>query len=207
MEKCIIKDEVKLNNKLKKEFSGYGLYDTKNPVKEVSNRYYLELKLNSNKEAVLVAFMINPSDTLPENKERKSKIDATVKNLINVAYKKKYSKLIVLNLYPLINPKQIALKNDAINNAFIKKFLSKDIDEYKEIDLLIACGHDKDKNYADEIKEIIKNYKEKFNKIFYLSINIDKFSTYIEDKILHPAKTAINPYGGVENLEFREFKL
>ena len=202
MKKCEIADKVNISNN-EILFNGYGLYSD-----DISERYYLEINLNSKKnENSLVAFMINPSNTLPETEDKKSKIDDTIKNLIKIAYNR-YDKLIILNIFPQISSNQTGLREDTKNNNFIGEFLNKNLNN---TDLLIAAGHDKDKNYFDKIAERINNYKDKFNKILYLSVDTDKFKKFIEQEgsnfILHPANRIINAYGGCENIELKELKL
>ncbi len=196
MEILDINDNLKINGKAY-NFSGYGQFDTEEP-KENDNRYYLEIILNDdNIKPVIVAFMINPSKTFSKT------IDNTVKNLIRMTYKY-YSKLIVLNLFSTIKSKPIGLEKNEQNNNFINQFLSKDVDNYNKIDILIACGHNKDKQYFEDIKDFILPYKNKFKKILFLSLNIEKFKYYIEDKVLHPSSSVINAYGGLDNLELKQ---
>ena len=202
MKRCEIADRVNILNE-EILFNGYGLYS-----EDIKERYYLEINLDSKKnENSLVSFMINPSNTLPETEDKKSKIDNTIKNLIKIAYKK-YDKLIVLNIFPQICSNQIGLSENTTNNNFIEEFLNKNLNN---TDLLIATGHDKDKNYFNKITEKINNYKDKFDKIFYLSVDTEKFKKFIEKEeinfILHPANRIINAYGGCENIMLKELKL
>ena len=100
------------------------------------------------------------------------------------------------------------LSENTTNNNFIEEFLNKNLNN---TDLLIATGHDKDKNYFNKITERINNYKDKFDKIFYLSVDTEKFKKFIEKEeinfILHPANRIINAYGGCENIMLKELKL
>lgn len=125
---------------------GYGIFKD-NIAKRGSHRYFLESQINNISNKTLTAFMLNPSNSLPNEG-----FDQTVRNVIRIAYVKNYSKIVILNTFSLINGKgQDAIKNykkQAKNNN----------------DLMIAWGtqiQTSDKIYY--LKQI-KNIKQKENK-------------------------------------------
>ena len=148
--------------------TGFGYYDTDEPKRKNNNhRYYLELEIkgitNTN---TLTAIMMNPSNTFPNSKNKKSTIDSTVKNVIRMAYLLKYSKIIVLNSFALIDgdgknthSDNSQKKNLAIIEAYIK--------ENKNSDYLLAWG-----NNAEDTDKICK----------YLKDNIDKNKIFVYKK-------------------------
>lgn len=85
---------------------GYGIFKD-NIAKRGSHRYFLEIQINNIGNKTLTAFMLNPSNSLPNEG-----FDQTVRNVIRIAYVKNYSKVVILNTFSLINGKgQDAIKN------------------------------------------------------------------------------------------------
>lgn len=160
-----IEDEFKLFTKSKEDntkinVTGKGMYNTENPTKN-NLRYYLELNFEPEKKRgskILIAIMMNPSNTFPKIGNKKSKIDPTVKNVLRIAYAcKQYSKVVVLNCYPQINgnSKDNTIVKNENNTNFIKTF----IENNKESEILIAWGTKIEHTVLSEIKRIVKNKK------------------------------------------------
>lgn len=133
---------------------GYGFYDSDTP-ETGSHRFYLELDIQDKpKGKILAAIMMNPSNTFPAQNGKPSKIDATVKNVIRMAYRLgKYSKIVILNSFALINGNGENADSDDTqpqNLAIIKSF----IQENKEVDYLLAWGDGA--SDTDEIKGYLR---------------------------------------------------
>ena len=108
--------------------------------------------------------MYNPS-TADTEKE-----DFTINNCKCVAQKYKYNAIEILNLYSFINskPTNKGTNNNEINEIFIKEF----IDKKENVNIVIAWGFGKEKNFDSCYIENIKNLilkKDNFNK-FILNI-------------------------------------
>ncbi len=148
---------------------GYGIFKD-NIAKRGSHRYFLEISINNSGNKILTAFMLNPSNSLPNEG-----FDQTVRNIIRIAYIKGYSKVVILNTFSLINGKgQDAIRNykkQARNNNDLNREI---IDFYLKnyaYDLLIAWGtqiQSSDKNYyLKQIKNIQKKDNKNINLIAY----------------------------------------
>lgn len=141
---------------------GYGIFKD-NIAKRESHRYFLEIQINNTGTKTLTAFMLNPSNSLPNEG-----FDQTVRNVIRIAYVKNYSKVVILNTFSLINGKgQDAISNykkqARSNNDLNREIIDFYLKNYSS-DLLIAWGtqiQSSDKNYY--LKQI-KNIQQKDNK-------------------------------------------
>ena len=141
--------------------SGFGYYDSDKP-KKGDHRFKLELDINNtNGKETLIAIMMNPSNTFPEQNGKKSIIDGTVKNVVRMAYQtRKYSKLIVLNSFALINGKSSESQKDGTQKCNLE-IIKECINDNKTADYLLAWG-----KYAEDV-DIIKKYLSKVKaKIF-----------------------------------------
>lgn len=147
--------------------SGTAYYNCESPKQKTNcYRYCLELNVeNFNTKTsispkTLVVLMLNPSNTFPEQENKKSKLDSTVKNAVRIAFKKRYNKVIIINSFSYIDgnsntAKQFKIEDNEkkINLQIIENILS------KNKDLLIAWGtkiRAKDKN---QILKFIKPLK------------------------------------------------
>ena len=144
-----VKDEI--NNKIITIKEAVAVYND-----DYTNRYTLTVNLENGGKDTLIAIMFNPSEKtikkristkdtpvdLTENGKKKTFVDGTITNVIRIADKCKYSKIIILNLFSIItsDPKDI-LKNpqnyiNDVNNEEISRNLK------TNSDVLIAWGHD-----------------------------------------------------------------
>ncbi len=148
---------------------GYGIFKD-NIAKRGSHRYFLEVPINNSGNKILTAFMLNPSNSLPNEG-----FDQTVRNVIRIAYIKGYSKVVILNTFSLINGKgQDAIRNykkqARSNNDLNREIIDFYLKNYS-YDLLIAWGkqiQSSDKNYyLKQIKNIQKKDNKNINLIAY----------------------------------------
>lgn len=144
---------------------GYGIFKD-NIAEQGSHRYFLEITINNSGNKILTAFMLNPSNSLPNEG-----FDQTVRNVIRIAYIKGYSKVVILNTFSLINGKgQDAIKQARSNNDLNREIIDFYLKNYS-YDLLIAWGtkiQSSDKNYyLKQIKNIQKKDNKNINLIAY----------------------------------------
>ena len=163
-----VKDEINNKNIIIKE--AIAVYDD-----YYTNRYSLTVNLGNDGKDTLIAIMFNPSEKtikkristksapidLTENGKKKTFVDGTITNVIRIADKCKYSKIIILNLFSIItsDPKEI-LKNpqnfiNNVNNEEISKNLKTDSD------ILIAWGHDSQQIITETKKKWLSYAKGK----------------------------------------------
>ena len=141
---------------------GYGIFKD-NIAKRGSHRYFLEIQINNISNKTLTAFMLNPSNSLPNEG-----FDQTVRNVIRIAYVKNYSKVVILNTFSLINGKgQDAIKNykkqAKNNNDLNRKIINFYLRNYST-DLMIAWGTQIQTSDKIYYLEQIKNIQQKENK-------------------------------------------
>lgn len=203
-----ITDSIKIKNE-EIACEGIGEYEG---VRVGGYRYSLSINISKPKgNKTLACIMMNPSTTFPDvewlikdyknklNVSKKTKgFDPTVKNVIRMAYAKKYNKIIVFNIFPLIQPngkkaleyiKEHLNDNQKENKQEIKKLLPK----YQEV--LIAWG-------SKIPKEIIKEYLE------LLKIKNAQLVTYKWNKKencpYHPSQQVENRFTTDKNGEVRQ---
>ena len=176
----------------KKECSEFKKYENKFVETPFKHRYYAYYK-NKNNELThkgIVYIMFNPSHATPED------FDDSITNCINLA--KNYDYIEILNLFSLRKPsgyKKIELyaSND-INEKFILDYLENIVDN-KTIDVVLAWGHGKEKDYKEIIDEINNILKNK-NNVFMIGVDAQKANTYI-----HHANSQIwNGLGKIEEV-------
>lgn len=154
-----IKKSIKFNNNYKINVFGIGIYNNQDPEKELEpkkrlkeedrtkeiRRFSLELNIKEPKgNKTLATIMMNPSKTYPK-KNKESRIDRTVQNIIKIAYVCGYNKIYVYNIFSLINPNSsFQYEEDEFNTDGIIKFLNKN-----NCDTLIAWGENKEKYTQD----------------------------------------------------------
>lgn len=188
-------NDIKSNDFFKllplKENNGYMIFDS---TQNYQHRYYAYYDLRKNKndnENLLTFIMYNPS-TADTEKE-----DSTIKNCKCVAQKYKYNAIEILNLYSFINskPTNKDTNNNEINEIFIKEF----IDKKENVDIVIAWGFGKEKNFDSCYIENIKNLilkKESFNK-YIVNVKNNKINE-LKNKNLHPANSTWSLFGGCQ---------
>ena len=117
---------------------GYGIYDiNKKPHENANKRYYLEININGENNNSLVALLMNPSKTYPD-----CGFDKTIQNVIKLAKKDKYKKLIILNSFPIIQSKGSKAKEEYIEDKENEKFIELFLNNYDEpFDIFPACGN------------------------------------------------------------------
>ncbi len=141
---------------------GFGYYDTNEPKRRKGprkdHRYYLEFNIDGRTNGnIITAIMMNPSNTFPASKNKKSTIDFTVKNVIRMAYQLgKYSKIVILNSFALIDGNGAEAHSD--NQSLQKKnldIIEAYIKENKDSDYLLAWGNNAED--TDKIRNFLKN--------------------------------------------------
>ena len=138
--------------------TGRGIYQHEDFDSNKPNyRYYLEINIpDVTGYSILTAIMLNPSNTFPDKKKG---FDATVRNVIRIAKKCNYSKLIVLNISASINPNGNNFletfdknsKEEKFNQNFIKEYIKSDC-----FDLLIAWGNKENRDITMLKKEYLE---------------------------------------------------
>ncbi len=159
------KNTYNLQKDIKINLEAYAIYDCKNPkTKQGYNHYYLEFKIKNPikkrswvESSTLVTLLQNPSNTLPKE-DSTIKIDTTIQNVVRIAYLSGYKKIVVLNIFPLIDGNSSDTKKflnenpnkskTNINTEFIKKYFENNA---KNFDFLIAWGSRS--NILKQIKE------------------------------------------------------
>lgn len=140
---------------------GYGIYDV-----NAKNRYCLCIDIQNHSRKSLTVLLMNPSTTLPPNiakrKNKKSRFDQTIRNLIRLAHAKDYSQVIILNTFPYIE------SDSKKANEYYKKYkpFEKNVEFVEKIlansrKVLIACGDKVETNLYDDYIKIIANIKGK----------------------------------------------
>ena len=142
---------------------GYGIYeDNENLKRQYNSRYCLiiELPKYKRKGKTLTTLLMNPSNTFPSLPDEKSRFDNTVRNLIILADKMKFSTIVVLNSFPVILSKgdeaskyyeeNKDIPENKLNNKFVNEVLSK-----KCNNLLLACGNNVSANLYKKYLEIL----------------------------------------------------
>lgn len=175
-----------------KEDNGYMIFDS---AQNYQHRYYAYYDFRENKkehENLLTFIMYNPS-TADTEKE-----DSTIKNCKCIAKKYKYNAIEILNLYSFINskPTNKGTNNNEINEGFIKEFIGRQ----ENVNIVIAWGFGKEKNFDSCYIENIKNLilkKESFNK-YIVNVKNNKINE-LKNKNLHPANSTWSLFGGCEN--------
>lgn len=155
-----VTDEI--NNKTITIKEAVAVYDD-----DYQNRYKLTVNLKNEGKDTLIAIMFNPSEKtinkristksapvdLTENGKKKTFVDGTITNVIKIASKCDYSKIVILNLFSTINSNP----DDILKNP--KNYINKQNDEeisknlQTKNDILIAWGGHKKE--LEEIKNIL----------------------------------------------------
>lgn len=131
------------------EVEGLAYYNCEKPTAKTNcHRYYLELNIkkpNGNKGRLAV-IMLNPSNTFP-----KKGVDATVKNVVRIAYKLGYSSVIILNSFSYIDGNSSTAKKNENNNSgdYNLNIISNVLNENKN--LMIAWGTKISKTIKNQI--------------------------------------------------------
>lgn len=140
------------------------------------NRYSLTITLDNNGKETLTVIMFNPSEKaiterscsknnpidLTENGKKKTFVDGTITNVIRIANKCNYSKIIVLNLFSGIDSKPTEILK------YPKKFINKDNETIiSEViknnnDILIAWGSCTKSEIIEKKKKFCLEAKGKF---------------------------------------------
>ena len=144
--------------------------------------YYEQFENENNKEVIFVMF--NPSSACPD------KDDPTIKNCRELA-KKQYESMEIINVLSERNPKVKDIQNidNKTNYNFIKELLA----QRQSIDVIIAWGYGKEKEYKSQIEMVEK-----------LLSNNTKYKITVKETALkeiknydrHPAPTAWSTFGG-----------
>lgn len=146
--------------------------------------YYEQFDEKNNKEVIFVMF--NPSSACPD------KDDPTIKNCRKLA-KKQYGSMEIINILSERNPKVKDIQNidNTTNYNFIKELLA----QRKSVDVIIAWGYGKEKEYKlqiEMVEKLLSNNKK--YKITVKATALKKIKNY--DR--HPAPTAWSIFGGFE---------
>ncbi len=160
-----IKDEI--NDKTIKIKEAVAIYDN-----NYQKRYKLTVDLENSGKDTLIAIMFNPSEKSIKERyssknspvdltckgKKKTFIDGTITNVIKIANKCNYSKIVILNLFSAIN----SSPDDILKNPqkYIDKQNDTEINENFQTnnDILIAWGSHKKK-----LEEIKNKWKELAN--------------------------------------------
>lgn len=176
----------------KKECSEFKKYENKFVETPFKHRYYSYYK-NKNKKLThkgIVYIIFNPSHAIPED------VDDSINNCINLA--KDYDYIEILNLFSLRKPsgykKTELYDSNNVNKKFILDYLENIVNN-KDIDVVLAWGHGKEKDYKEIIDEINNILKNK-NNVFIIGVDAQKANTYI-----HHANSQIwNGIGKIEEV-------
>lgn len=138
---------------------GYGIYDVnEKPHENANKRYYLEININGkNNNNTLVAILMNPADTYPN-----CGFDRTIQNVIKLAQKEEYKKLIILNSFPVIQSKGSKAQEEYIEDKENENFIELFFNNYNEpFDIFPACGDLVSKDLFETYITQIGNCKNK----------------------------------------------
>ena len=177
-----------------------GLYSNKDPQKG-DYRYRLDIEIKNKKndscDKRLIVLLMNPSNTYP-----KTGFDYTIENIIRIAYKMKYKRIIVFNSSPYIDGNsdtQICnncLQPDEDYKKMNTDYIVNQINRLSEdIDFMLAWGGNKNKvtNEQEYLKAIfnffnkknaraiINVYRRTKNKPCHASIRVQNKYGYISD--------------------------
>lgn len=176
----------------KNEYLKFKKYEKKFEKIPFKHRYYSYYKNKNNKltHKGIVYIMFNPSHAIPGN------FDDSINNCINLA--KNYDYIEILNLFSLRKPsgykKTELYDSNNVNKKFILDYLENIVDN-KNIDVVLAWGHGKEKDYKEIIDEINNILKNK-NNVFIIGVDGQKANTYI-----HHANSQIwNGLGKIEEV-------
>lgn len=186
----VISDEFflfrsKNDRDIKLKVNGYAYYNQEKPIEKTNClRYYLELDIVNPKENLmntLVVLMLNPSNTFPEQNNKRSKVDATVKNAVRIAYKMGYAKVIIVNSFCFIDGNS----NTAIKEKSLQNDLNIQILNYifkKNRELLIAWGSKVKSNTRSNILENIKKINNGLS-IYAYAWNPKGYPYHLADRV------------------------
>lgn len=144
---------------------GRGIYSDNNNPKTSKYRYYLEIDLNNSKNnnCILIALLMNPSNTFPD-----CGFDKTIINVINLAKKCHYKNLIILNAFPLIQSNSKSAQKDYESNPNSKEnktnteFIKLIFESLLNFEVLPACGNNVECELFNQYINILKNIKTNF---------------------------------------------
>ena len=166
----------------KEEISKFSKYKQKFEKYPQKHRYFACYKL-SDKSKSIIFIMFNPSHAIPEDS------DNSIKNCLLLAQKtEKYGTVEILNLFSLRKPSKYTktelCNNNDTNVAFITDYL-RSIVSNESVDVVLAWGYGKNKEYSDIIDKVKNSLKNKKNS-FIIGIDAQK-----ANKKIHHANSQV----------------
>lgn len=155
---------------------------------QYKHRYYYYEKIDNQNDKNVVFVMFNPSYACP------IKDDPTIRNCRILAKKYQYGSMEIINIFSERNPEveEIDTNNNSENKQFIELFLK----NRKNLDIVLAWGYGKEKEYKKQIDQI-KNLLNNNNK-YKITINEEAFKS-IKNLDRHPAPSCWSAFNGFEN--------
>lgn len=161
-----------------------------------NSRYLLEVDLDNNNEEAVAVIMKNPS------KANKDKSDKTINNVLEVAYRERFGKVFILNLYSYYSPDVNQIKD--LIDANKKEHLDKNDEWINKVmtrvdKVIIGWGtiqgsNSIKKQYDNRVKKVYDMVKEKNLIVIDEDFSESRYPKHPQTLALHSSKITLKPW-------------